>query len=282
MYKIVRSDYPGSTGKITMLFLKYIKRPVMTAITSSQEIFFKENGYLVVENILTSQEISFYRNLYEQFLSNEIDASKYRSDLGAHVADEKAPETKERITQIMLVSRLMPSILDMPLHKTTAAIAKQLLGNDMELDFDMLIDKAPHSSTATPWHQDCAYWISMPDTRAASCWTALDDATIGNGCMWYVAGSHKLPVRAHRQAGKGGGALECDATEAEATAIEIKAGSCIWHHGGTIHYSRGNITDLRRRALITNYRPAAMIEYEREQGFDHSGERDVRDKRAKK
>lgn len=253
----------------------------MIAINAEQENFFKEKGFLVVENVLTPQEISFYRNLYDQFLSNEIDASRYRSDLGAHADDREVPKNKERITQIMLVSRLMPSILDMPLHLNTSAIAKQLLGNDMALDFDMLIDKAPHSSTATPWHQDCAYWISMPDTRAASCWTALDDAYIDNGCMWYVAGSQNLPIRPHHQAGKGGGALECEATEAEATAVEIKAGSCIWHHGGTIHYSRGNTTDLRRRAFITNFRPAAMIEYERERGFDHSGEREVRDERAK-
>jgi ectoine hydroxylase-related dioxygenase (phytanoyl-CoA dioxygenase family) len=144
----------------------------------------------------------------------------------------------------------------------------------------MLIDKAPGSATATPWHQDCAYWISMPDRRAASCWVALDDAIVDNGCMWYIAGSHLLPIRSHWPAGKGG-ALQCAAEEEEATPIEITAGSCIWHHGGTLHYSRGNTTHRRRRAFITNYRPQAMIDFERSQGFDHSGERDVRDDRAK-
>ncbi|HEY4155604.1 MAG TPA: phytanoyl-CoA dioxygenase family protein [Puia sp.] len=252
----------------------------MDIVDAEQKDFFRENGYLVIENILTEEEILFYRNIYEEFLSNRIDASRYRSDLGAHAGEDAKAPRGERITQIMLVSRLMPSILDLPLHHKTAAIAKQLLGEDMELDFDMLIDKPPNSATATPWHQDCAYWISMPDTRAASCWTALDDATKENGGMWYVAGSHHLPVRSHRPAGKGGGALECDATEAEATAVEIKAGSCIWHHGGTIHYSRGNTTGLRRRAFITNFRPAEMIAYERLRGFDHTGERAVRDDRA--
>lgn len=254
----------------------------MIVLNEQQITFFSNNGYLIVENILTPEEISYYRKIYEDFLSNQIDASRYRSDLGAHVNEDgtQAASKVERITQIMLVSRLFPSILDMPLHKKTQAIAKQLLGNDMDLDFDMLIDKAPHSATATPWHQDCSYWITMPDTRAVSCWTALDDAYIDNGCMWYVGGSHRLPIRPHRPAGKGGGALECDATEAEATCIEIKAGSSVWHHGGTVHYSRGNTTDLRRRAFINNFRPAAMIAYERERGFDHTGEREVRDERA--
>ena len=252
----------------------------MNRISPSQEDFFAKNGYLVVENVLSPEEVLFYRNLYEKFLSNEIDASRYRSDLGGHLEDKKK-DNRENITQIMLVSRLMPSLLEMPLHKSTMAIAQQLLGQDMALDFDMLIDKAPHSATPTPWHQDCAYWINMPDTRAASCWTALDDAVLDNGCMWYVPGSHLLPIRQHHPAGKGGGALECDATEAEAIPVEIKAGSSVWHHGGTLHYSRGNTTDLRRRAFITNFRSADMIAYERERGFDHSGEREVRDDRAK-
>jgi ectoine hydroxylase-related dioxygenase (phytanoyl-CoA dioxygenase family) len=250
-------------------------------LNPSQLSFFDEKGYLVIENILSLEEIDYYRNIYEEFLSNKIDASRYRSDLGGHADKDLQPGSNERITQIMLVSRLFPELLQKPLHKKTLSIAKQLLGEDMALDFDMLISKAPMSATATPWHQDRAYWITMPDTRSSSCWVALDDAVKDNGCMWYVEGSHKLPVRAHRQAGKGGGALECDATEEEAIAIEVKAGSCIWHHGGTLHYSRGNTTNSKRRAFITNYRPEAMIAYERERGFDHSGEREVRDSKAR-
>jgi len=150
-----------------------------------------------------------------------------------------------------------------------------LLGEDLELYFDMLIDKAPFTNAPTPWHQDCAYWISMPDTRAVSCWVALDEAIKENGCMWYIPKSHLLPVRPHVPSAKGGGALMCEASEDEAVAIEIKSGSCVFHHGGTLHYSRGNSTDKRRRAFITNYRPESMIRYEREQGFDHTGDRKV-------
>jgi ectoine hydroxylase-related dioxygenase (phytanoyl-CoA dioxygenase family) len=249
-------------------------------ITRDQVDFFNRNGYVVVENILSEEEIGYYRSVYEEFLANKIDAGRFRSDLGGFVEGDKPVQT-ERITQIMLPSRLMPSLLEKGLHQETRQIAKQLLGQDMELDFDMLIDKAPHSVTPTPWHQDCAYWISMPDVRAASCWVALDDAVKDNGCMWYVPGSHLLAVRPHHPAGKGGGALECDAEESEGVAVEIKAGSCVWHHGGTLHYSRGNSTDLRRRAFINNFRPEEMIRFERERGFDHTGDRDVRNTDAK-
>lgn len=99
--------------------------------------------------------------------------------------------------------------------------------------------------------------------------------------MWYVPGSHLQPVRFHTPSGKGGGALQCEATESEGIAVEINSGDCVFHHGGTLHYSRGNSTELRRRAFITNFRPKAMIEYERNQGYDHTGKRKVRDESAK-
>lgn len=253
----------------------------MGVITAAQIEAFNHDGYLVVNDLLTPDEINYYRDIYQQFLDDKINTGKFRSDLGGFSDGTRSSATRERITQIMLPGRLLPSLLNEVLHVRTLAIAKELLGDDMDMDFDMLIDKAPFTNTPTPWHQDCAYWISMPDTRAASCWVALDDAVKENGCMWYVPGSHRQPVRAHRPAGSGGGALMCDAEEKEGVAIEIKAGSCVWHQGATLHYSRGNSTGNRRRAFINNFRPAAMIQFERERGFDHTGEREVRNTSAK-
>jgi ectoine hydroxylase-related dioxygenase (phytanoyl-CoA dioxygenase family) len=82
-------------------------------------------------------------------------------------------------------------------------------------------------------------------------------------------------------AGKGGGALQCEASESEGVAIEINPGDCVFHHGGTLHYSRGNSTSIRRRAFITNFRSQEMIDFERGQGYDHTGKRQVRDEKAK-
>ena len=141
---------------------------------------------------------------------------------------------------------------------------------------DMLIDKAPHTDTPTPWHQDQAYWMpGMPDRRSVSCWLALDATTVDNGCMWFVPGSHRRPVRTHRYSGESGHALETDAAESEALACPLAPGSATFHDGGTLHHSRGNSTDTRRRALIANFRPAAMIAWERERGYDHRHELDA-------
>ncbi|MEM9327566.1 MAG: phytanoyl-CoA dioxygenase family protein [Bacteroidota bacterium] len=241
-------------------------------LTEQQKSQFLDEGFLVIRAVLSQQNLDYYRGIYEDFLSGRIESGPLRSDLSAASEEGEA----EKITQIMVPSRLEPQLLTQQLHQVTESIAKALLGADMALDFDMLIDKAPHTDTPTPWHQDAAYWIEMPDKRALSCWTALDDVFKENGCMWYIPGSHQEPLRQHQFANKEGGALQCQANEEEAVAAEINAGDCVIHHGGTAHYSRGNSTLRRRRAFITNYRPQTMIDFERAEGFDHTSERLVR------
>ena len=52
-------------------------------------------------------------------------------------------------------------------------------------------------------------------------------------------------------------------------AAPLTRGGCTFHSGRTLHYTRGNSTAHDRRALIVNFRPQAMVEYERSLGFDH-------------
>lgn len=240
-------------------------------ITPEQIAFFKKEGYLVYENLLTLEEVNYFRKVYEDFLAGRIDNQGQRSDLSGSTSIDQP----EKIVQIMRPSLLYPAIHNSVLHQRALAISQALLGDDMELDFDMLIDKSPHTNTPTPWHQDEAYWIDMPDKRAVSCWVALDNVQKDNGCMWFVPTSHETNLRPHQQTGNGG-ALQCEASEEEAVAVEIPAGACTFHSGRTIHYARGNSTDLRRRAFIANFRPRDMIAYERSKGFDHLGKREVR------
>ncbi len=240
-------------------------------LSPEQKSFFEKEGYVVVQNLLTESEVGYYSDLYDSFLDNRIDASRFRSDLSG--GDGK----KEKITQIMVPSKVVPELLQKPIHQKSLEIAKVLMGEDIELDFDMLINKAPHTNTITPWHQDAAYWIEMPDKRAASCWVAIDHAYKENGCMWYTPKSHLSPILPHEQTGNKG-ALKCKGSEENSVFIPLQPGSCVFHQGGTLHYSRGNSTDDNRRALITNFRPKAMIELERSQGVDHTGEREVRGK----
>ncbi len=127
-------------------------------VTQQEKLFFTEEGFLVIEPLLTKEEVQFYSEIYNDFLNNKFDVAELRSDLsGAN------DQSTELITQIMLPSKVYPNLLNQPMHKKASEIAKFLMGDDMVLDFDMLINKPPNSNKETPWHQDAAYWIDLPD-----------------------------------------------------------------------------------------------------------------------
>ena len=235
-----------------------------------EKLFFKEEGFLVIEPMLTQQEVQSYSKIYNDFLNNKLDVAELRSDLSG--SNDKSIEL---ITQIMLPSKVHPNLLNQPMHKKATEIAKFLMGDDMVLDFDMLINKPPNTNKETPWHQDAAYWIDLPDKRALSFWFAIDESTLNNGCMWYTPKSHLQPLKKHFQP-VGGGPLQSKGIEQDSIATPLQPGSCVIHQGHTLHYSRGNTTNQNRRAFILNFRPKKMVELERAQGFDHSGKRKVR------
>jgi phytanoyl-CoA hydroxylase len=248
--QMVLSDY-NVTGKLDV---------------SAISVALEKNGYTRVEQFLSTQEAERLQVLYDFFLDGTIQTRHLRSDLSGD--SNRGSDKVENITQIMWPSHLVPVLLDLPVYQRAWQLARAVMGDDMAIDFDMLINKAPGTDTETPWHQDAAYWPELPDSRSMSFWIALDEAEIDNGCMWYIPGSHKEPMRPHRQIGSGG-ALKCDASEDEGEPVELSVGGATIHSGYTLHYTRGNCTDRPRRALIINFRPQSMIQLEREKGFDH-------------
>ncbi|WP_108868326.1 phytanoyl-CoA dioxygenase family protein [Aquimarina aquimarini] len=233
---------------------------------------FLKNGFTKVDRLFDIDTAQELLDIYNHLLHDKEKTAHLRSDLAGQ--NETNTKITERITQIMRPSLIEPQLLKHIAYSKALQQAKDLLGDDMELDFDMLINKAPHTDTPTPWHQDAAYWINLPDKRAVSCWIALDKVYEDNGCMWFLS-VHNQNVLEHNNL-PNGGALYCHTDTSKAISIPLDIGGCTFHDGFTLHYSRGNTTDSQRRALILNFRPKKMIELEREQGMDHTGVRKQR------
>ncbi|MBU3025278.1 phytanoyl-CoA dioxygenase family protein [Zobellia galactanivorans] len=232
---------------------------------------FVNNGFGHLDQLLSFDEVVELRKLYDVLLEDKKLTAGLRSDLSGNSSNSEAVE---KITQIMLPSSIEPQLLEKQVYTKALAWARDLLGDDMALDFDMLINKAPFTDTETPWHQDAAYWIDLPDKRSVSCWIALDDVYEENGCMWFARRhDQKLLEHSHKIAG---GALSVQAFPENGKPLPLKAGGCSFHDGFTLHYSKGNSTNGQRRALILNFRPQEMIKLERERGMDHTGKRKFR------
>ena len=242
---------------------------MLLPLNEVQRLQWKCNGVLQVDNLLSNEEVIELRDLYDSFVNGTLDVSKHRYDLGA--GEAKKLDTAENITQIMWPSDIVPSLREHPMRKKCEELVRYIYEDEtFDFDFDMLIAKAPNSDTPTPPHQDQAYWVELEDKRAVSIWISLDEATLENGCMWYSPRSHLGPLRKHWRAGDNPNAgLTCEATEDEMSPMPLQPGAAGLHAGRTLHYSRGNKTNGWRRAYIINFRPRAMIDAERSQGFDH-------------
>ena len=120
----------------------------------------------------------------------------------------------------------------------------------------MLFVKPPNFQ-GQAWHQDEIY-IPTRDRSLAGGWTALDDATIDNGCLWVVPGSHRTgylyPQRDHNNEDEFDGALESYGFDESAEVpVEVKAGDVVFFNGYLLHRSRKNRSDRYRRVLVNHY-----------------------------
>ena len=231
---------------------------------------FERDGFLVIEDFVDDAHVAEVADLLEPLISATIDCGDQRMDLGDFREDESEATGT---LMIMQPQDFAPVLLDTLYLRSALSAAQALLGEDMALDMSMVMEKPPGSASETPWHQDEAYWLpDIPDRRSLSVWLAIDDATIDNGCMWFVPGSHAEPTRKHQWAGTVGQALRAEVSPHETVSVPLRSGSCTLHHGNMLHHARGNLAAKRRRAYITNFRPAAMIAWERERGYDHRSE----------
>jgi ectoine hydroxylase-related dioxygenase (phytanoyl-CoA dioxygenase family) len=244
-------------------------------LTQSEVDAFRRDGFVHLSGLLDEDEVRALEIDYERFLARRIAVD------GRDFCDMSSDYTKsiERfsIVNVMLPRRYHPAWAGNIYERRAASVAAQLCGDDMALDYDQLVAKRPKKPDAVfHWHQDLAYWPVTADTRTASFWLAIDDATIENGCMRFVAGSHReAKLRAHRPMladRDKSHTLVADVDEARDRVVPapIRRGDATVHHERTVHGSGGNITAGWRRAYIVAFRSRATIEEERRRGFTHS------------
>ena len=107
------------------------------------------------------------------------------------------------------------------------------------------------------WHLDTPFW-SYSDRNAISIWVALDNATLENGCLFFIPGSHKLTGFDKITIGKNmDGIFEIypGLINTKPVAAPMRAGSCSFHNGLTIHGANANMTNGFRRAMTCAYMP---------------------------
>jgi hypothetical protein len=120
----------------------------------------------------------------------------------------------------------------------------------------MLFVKPP-GMQGQAWHQDERF-IPTRDRSLVGAWIALDDATVENGCLWVLPGSHRngylWPTRPHDDPEEFDPSDEAYGFDAEgAVPVEVLAGSVVFFNGYLLHRSLRNRSGHDRRALVNHY-----------------------------
>jgi ectoine hydroxylase len=122
--------------------------------------------------------------------------------------------------------------------------------------------KRPHVGGQNPWHQDWPYWADADDrSRIVTAMLFLDDATLENGTLQVLPGSHTSGEWATRTDADAFGNLEMDPRAIEGrtpVALEVPAGSVVFFGPLLVHTSEPNRSDRERRALLYSYQPAGL------------------------
>lgn len=142
-----------------------------------------------------------------------------------------------------------PVLREFAAHPVFRDLVHDLIGPDVRLYWDQSVYKKPGADREFPWHQDNGYTYIEPQ-QYLTCWVALTDATLDNGCPWVVPGLHLEGTLAHRSTPLGYCCLE-DVEGAE--PIELEAGSVAVFSSLTPHRTGPNTTRQVRKSYILQY-----------------------------
>jgi ectoine hydroxylase-related dioxygenase (phytanoyl-CoA dioxygenase family) len=220
-------------------------------LTQDQIDAYHREGFISVDQISTPDEIEKLRIIYDRLFQQQAgrnDGNQF--DLGG--TDEEGKQAV--LPQILNPARYAPELTYGLFRANALAIAKQLLGPDAQARGEHAIFKPALYGAATPWHQDEAYWGPAMNYNSFSLWMPLQPATLENGCMQFVPGSHKNEVLPHHSINHDPRVhgLEMDTLPqaGQAVAVPLNAGGCTVHHNRTFHYTGPNRSTMPRRAYI--------------------------------
>jgi phytanoyl-CoA hydroxylase len=228
---------------------------------SSYAEFYHENGYLIMPDALSPQEVDELRQEAVRVCRGDLGEIR-----GVTPADpgESDDDVLRRYLCIHFPHKLSDVMLRYLGHPAIVDILTTVIGPDVKCMQSMLFIKAS-GKPGQAWHQD-EYFIPTRDRSLAGGWIALDDATVENGCLWVIPGSHKhgiiWPQREHedRRFDCTGEAFQFPYTDDDAIPVEVKAGTILFFNGYLLHRSLPNRAQSGyRRVLVNHYMSAQSL-----------------------
>jgi ectoine hydroxylase-related dioxygenase (phytanoyl-CoA dioxygenase family) len=245
-------------------------------LTRTQIEQYHETGAIVVDEILTEDEVLRLRRVTDEFVERARGVTAHNEIYD--LEDSHTPDNP-RVRRIKTAHLHHPEYARLVRHSKIIAVLQDLWGPDIRFDTAKLNLKCAGFGAPVEWHQDWAFYPHTNDDLAAV-GVMFDDMAMENGPLMIVPGSHRGPIHDHHSDGVFCGAMDPagrDVDYASAVPLLGKAGSITVHHVRAIHGSAPNVSDRDRRLLLFQYRNAdAWPLLGLKEGFDKFKEQMVR------
>ena len=220
------------------------------ALGADQVEQFDRDGFVVVPGVFDAATVAG--------IVAEIDGFEARVEAFLATSDNQRLAIAEAgaITFTTHLVTRSPRLKAFARHPFFAGVCADLVGPDVNLYWDQAVYKKPEKPRRFPWHQDNGYAYVEPQ-QYLTCWVALTDATLDNGCPQVARGLHRRGTLAHTYVDPLG--WECMADPAAAgvdvAVAEVPAGGVVVFSSLTPHLTGPNVTDAVRKAYILQYAP---------------------------
>ncbi|NQW08692.1 MAG: phytanoyl-CoA dioxygenase family protein [Alphaproteobacteria bacterium] len=235
-------------------------------LTAEQVAAFRRDGYLVVEDALTPDQLAELRadlagwveesRAHTKPFGPETIDGRARFDMGAeHTAERPA------LRRVNNPSDISVSYFQVMSDARTVDMVADLVGPNVKFHHCKINVKLPGAKTEVAYHQDFAFTPHTNDDVVTAL-LMLDEVTEENGCLMVVPGSHTGPMYSLFQDGTFTGRVD-DATETAMQARQVPAigtaGSVCLMHTRLAHGSAPNASDRPRGLYICVYSAADAV-----------------------
>ncbi len=215
-------------------------------LTSEQAEQFDRDGYVVLEDVFTDEELAP--------VITATDEAEARTDefLGKMEGGRISIAEQGAITFSLFVVQTHEAARRFASHPVFAGLCHDLVGPDARLYHDQAVYKKPEKPRRFPWHQDNGYTFVEPQ-QYLTCWVALTDATVENGCPHVAKGLHRMGTLQHHYNDPLGWEIFED--HPDTVAAPVGKGGIVVFSSLSPHLTGPNTTDAVRKAYILQYAP---------------------------
>ena len=240
---------------------------VATAIADRRQRQYERDGFFKVDGFAPE-------SVGRAMLDDVIDIVR-RHDRGEHVdhalvlpeaqpdfaAGKDKPE--DLISKVFKLHRRPPFASFLRTDDLLSIVTGLLGADDVDCFLSQFIFKNP-GAWGQPWHQDSYYFPFEPARPIVGLWLAVTEATLENGCLHILAGSHREPVHEHipdRRPGANYGYMEIiDHDMGAQTPVLMQPGDLLVFDSHLMHRSTDNVSRGIRAAMVFHVAAAGAVD----------------------